>query len=103
MNLSHHEVIQRPLLTEKLDMDRENNNVYAFAVDRRANKVQIRSAVEALFDVKVTSVRTQVVPGKPKRLGMNFGRRPAWKKALVTLAEGNEIDFVEGVSMPEEN
>ena len=96
MNLTSYDIIRRPLITEKLDLQREDNNAYAFEVDRRANKIQIRSAIEQIFQVKVTEVRTQVVRGKPKRIGLNRGHRPSWKKAIVTLKEGDSIDFVEG-------
>ncbi len=97
MNLTSHDIIRRPLITEKLDLQREENNAYAFEVDRRANKIQIRGAVEKIFKVKVTDVRTQLVRGKPKRVGLKRGHRPCWKKAIVTLKEGDTIDFVEGV------
>ena len=97
MNLTSYDIIRRPLITEKLDLQREEDNAYAFEVDRRANKIQIRSAIEEIFKVKVTDVRTQVVRGKPKRIGMNRGHRPTWKKAIVTLRDGDSIDFVEGV------
>ncbi|RMG13155.1 MAG: 50S ribosomal protein L23 [Deltaproteobacteria bacterium] len=100
MNLGIYDIIRRPLITEKLEDLRERHNMYAFEVDRRANKIQIRDAVEKLFQVKVTNVRTQVVRGKPKRIGLNFGRRSSWKKAIVTLGEGHQIDFVEGATVP---
>ena len=100
MNLSIYDIIRRPLITEKLENMREDHNAYAFEVDRRANKIQIRDAVQKLFQVEVTNVRTQVVRGKPKRVGFRFGRRPTWKKAIVTLKEGHEIDFVEGATVP---
>ena len=102
MKLTNYQILKRPLLTEKLDLQREANNAYAFEVDRRANKVEIRSAVEHLFDVKVTQVRTQVMRGKPKRMGTNFGRRSSWKKAIITLKEGDAIDFVEGAAVDAE-
>mgnify|MGYP003572952734 FL=1 len=96
MILDSYQIVNRPLLTEKYDVQRETQNAYAFEVDRRANKIQIRDAIEALFDVKVTGVRTQVMRGKPKRMGRFFGRRPSWKKAVVTLRKGDEIDLIEG-------
>jgi large subunit ribosomal protein L23 len=96
MRLSSYDIIRRPLITEKLDLMRETDNAYAFEVDRRANKIQIRNAIENVFKVTVTDVRTQVVRGKPKRIGVNFGQRPSWKKAIVTLKDGDTIDFVEG-------
>ena len=68
-----------------------------FEVDRRANKIQVKEAVERIFRVKVLKVRTQRVPGKIRRVGRNWGQRPDWKKAVVTLREGDRIEFFEGV------
>ncbi|MCZ6465471.1 MAG: 50S ribosomal protein L23 [Proteobacteria bacterium] len=95
MNL--HEVIRRPLVTEKSNIGREEQNLVAFAVDPRANKHEIRRAVEELFKVKVVTVRTMRQPRKTRRMGRFTGRRPEWKKALVQLAEGQSIEFFEGV------
>ncbi len=92
-----HQVIRRPLITEKSTIGREENNVVTFAVDPDANKHQIQRAVETLFDVKVLSVRTLRQPRKSRRVGKFVGRRPEWKKALVELAEGQSIEFFEGV------
>jgi large subunit ribosomal protein L23 len=89
------EILRRPLLTEKATIGRETAREYAFEVAGEANKIQIKSAVEELFDVKVTKVRTVQVPGKKKRMGVHAGKRPDWKKALVTLAEGNTLDLFE--------
>jgi len=91
------QIIYRPLVTEKSTTLREESNQYAFHVVPSASKRQIAAAVEELFDVHVTEVRTMRMQGKKKRLGKNLGRRPSWKKAIVTLAEGNTIDFFEGV------
>ena len=88
-------VLLRPLLTEKATIRREIANEYPFEVDVRANKIKIRNTVEQLFDVKVTNVRTLSVRGKMKRMGAHQGRRPDWKKALVTLAEGNTLELYE--------
>jgi len=96
MILNSYQIVKRPLLTEKYDLLRETSNAYAFEVDRRANKVQIRAAIERLFEVKVVGVRTQVVRGKPKRVGRHLGQRSTWKKAVVTLRQGDEIDLIEG-------
>ncbi len=88
------QVIKRPiLLTEKASRIRENENQYVFEVDTKANKIQIRSAVEKLFSVKVTSVNTLNQRGKDRRMGRGHARRPNWKKAVVTLAEGQSIKF----------
>ena len=92
--ISPRDVIVRPLVTEKGQMDAEINRAYYFQVHLKANKVQIRSAIEGIFNVTVTRVRTQVRPGKRKRLGMTIGMRPPWKKAIVTLKEGDSIEVV---------
>ncbi len=87
------EVLRRPLLTEKATIAREGRNEYAFEVNPRANKLQIKSAIESEFGVKVSDVRTLTVRGKVKRQGYTSGKRADWKKALVTLAAGNTIDL----------
>jgi len=90
-------VIQRPLVTEKSNIGREEENIVTLAVDPRANKHEVRRAVESLFDVKVLDVRTMVMPRKKRRVGKYLGRKPQWKKAIVRLAEGHSIEFFEGV------
>ena len=92
-----HEVIQRPLITEKSNIGREEENIVALAVNPRANKHDIRQAVEGLFDVKVLDVHTLRMPRKSRRVGKFVGRKPEWKKAIVRLAEGHSIEFFEGV------
>ena len=90
-------IIKRPLiLTEKGNILREDNNQYLFEVDRRANKIEIKQAVEDLFDVKVLDVRTMVVRGKMRRMGRGHAKTQNWKKAIVALREGDEIEFYEG-------
>jgi large subunit ribosomal protein L23 len=91
-----HQIIRRPLVTEKSTQQKEKSNQYAFEVDPKANKIEIQSAVERLFKVKVFQVRTVRVQGKMKRLGRKYGKRSDWKKAIVTLKEGDRIDFFEG-------
>ena len=91
------QIIHKPIITEKSTIERELNNIVSFAVDPRANKVEIKSAVETLFDVKVLEVRTSRVRGKTRRMGKHSGRRPDWKKARVQLREGDSIEFFEGV------
>ena len=87
------DIIKRPIaLTEKAARLRESNQV-VFEVALRANKIEIKSAVEALFSVKVTDVNTLVQRGKVKRVGRELGKRPNWKKAVVTLREGDDIQF----------
>jgi large subunit ribosomal protein L23 len=92
-----HHVIKRPLVTEKSTIAREMDNVVSFAVAPGANKVEIQRAVESLFDVKVLRVRTMRMPRKLRRMGKNAGYRAEWKKAVVQLAEGQSIEFFEGV------
>lgn len=84
-------------MTEKSMHMKDERNMVSFQVVRDANKVEIRQAVEAIFNVKVTAVRTANMEGKLKRLGRYQGRRPSWKKAVVTLAPGYKIELVEGV------
>lgn len=88
-----HQIIKKPLVTEKSSLQKEAGQVVAFEVALDANKVEIKSAVEKAFNVKVAGVNTCVVAGKVKRVGRNFGKRSNRKKALVTLAEGSTIDF----------
>ncbi|WOH36953.1 50S ribosomal protein L23 [Thalassotalea fonticola] len=87
-------VIMAPNISEKATMSAELNNTVVFKVATDANKAEIKAAVEKLFEVEVTGVRTLNVKGKVKRTGARFGRRSDWKKAYVTLAEGSDIDFV---------
>ena len=86
-------IIKRPLRTEKSVADGEATNSYHFEVDLRANKIQIKKAVEKHFDVKVQDVRTLVRKGKTRRVRYKLGRTKDWKKAVVTLKEGSTIDF----------
>jgi large subunit ribosomal protein L23 len=88
-----HEVIRGPVVTEKYDRVREVQNAYTFEVDRRASKDEIKAAVKTLFGVDPIDIRTQNVRGKNKRVGRSIGRRPNWKKAIVTLKEGQSIDL----------
>ena len=92
-----HKIIRRPLITEKSTLQKEIHNQLAFEVDRRANRIEIKKAVERIFKVQVIQVRTMNYQGKRKRLGRSVGRRPHWKKAIVTLKPGQKIDFFEGV------
>jgi large subunit ribosomal protein L23 len=95
MNL--HNVIQRPIVTEKSAIAREEGNIATFRVNPAATKHEIQRAVEQLFEVKVEGVRTMNQPGKTKRVGKKIGRKPSWKKAIVVLAEGHTIEYFEGV------
>lgn len=92
---SAYDVIRRPLITEKANIDKERRNTYHFEVPLTVDRQEIRQAVEAVFHVHVEDVRTMVVQGKERRLGRFLGRRPSWKKAIVTLREGDAIDIFE--------
>ncbi len=91
------EILKRPLITEKATAQKGEANAVSFEVERKAGKKQIKDAVEKLFKVKVEDVRTMNVAGKVKRRGRTVGLRPGWKKAVVTLKEGEKIEFFEGV------
>lgn len=92
-----YQIIKRPLITEKGTKQKKQSNQLAFEVDRRANKILIRNAIESIFKVKVLSVRVMNVKGKERRVGRNVGRKADWKKAIVRLAQGENIEFFEGI------
>lgn len=92
-----YKVIKKPLLTEKGNLQKEASNQISLEVDRKANKVEIRRAVETLFKTKVLEVKTMNMKGKTRRVGRNIGKRPDWKKAIVKLAAGKSIEFFEGM------
>lgn len=94
--MNAHQIIIRPLITEK-NTNLMSLNKYSFEVDRAANKAQIRHAVEEIFKVTVTNVHTLNVRGKLRRRGNRYGYTANWKKAIVTLAEGDRIELFEGV------
>jgi large subunit ribosomal protein L23 len=87
-------IIKRPVLTEESTILTSSRNQYVFRVDPRANKTQIRDAVEAMFKVRVVAVNTMNYPGKRMRRGRWVGQRPNWKKAVVTLRAGDSIDLM---------
>lgn len=91
--MDSYNVIKKPLRTEKSVADGQATNSYHFEVDLRANKIQIKKAVEKFFDVKVLDVRTLIRKGKARRVRFRLGRTKDWKKAIVTLKEGSTIDF----------
>jgi large subunit ribosomal protein L23 len=91
------QIVTSPLITEKGTLVNQQGNQVLFKVHRDANKNEIRHAVETLFKVKVEKVRTAQYLGKKRRVGRHVGMRPAWKKAYVTLAQGQRIDFFETV------
>ena len=110
MNRKSSDIIKRPLLTEKGTRLKEHGGApvgtfseeelkpqVLFEVALEANKIEIKNAIEALFSVKVVDVHTQIMRGKEKRVGRFMGQRSNWKKAIVTLAAGNKIEFFEGV------
>jgi large subunit ribosomal protein L23 len=92
-----YEIIKRPLITEKTSIQKEDYNQITFEVDRRANRVEIKRAVESIFNVNVAAVRTIQVKGKTKQRGRIVGKRRDWKKAIVRLMPGERIDFFDGV------
>lgn len=94
---SIYEVIKKPLITEKGSNLKEKQNKIVLQVSTEANKIEIKNAVEAVFKVKVEEVRTMVFKGKKKRLGARQGVRSDWKKAVVTLQEGQTVEYLEGV------
>ena len=94
MNIN--EVLIKPLITEKNTMLGAEGK-YTFKIDRRANKTQVKEAVEAIFKVEVTAVNTISVPPKSRRVGRTIGKTQAWKKAVVTLRAGQRIEIFEGV------
>ena len=95
--MKNYDIIRGPVVTEKTTLQKEINNQLTFKVDRRANRVEIKDAVEKNFNTKVKMVRTIQVKGKVKQRGKILGKRKDWKKAIVTLMPGQRIDFFEGV------
>ena len=91
-----YQIIKEPRITEKANLQKEGANQISFKVDRRANKIEIRKAIEILFKTKVLEVKTMNVRGKRRRMGRNSGMRPDWKKAIVKLAPDQSIEFFEG-------
>lgn len=96
MSRAARDILIRPLITEESSILQAEQNKYTFEVHRSATKIDIRNAIEDMFDVAVSSVRTLNMPGKDRRVGRSVGRRPDWKKAIVKLAEGETIDMFKG-------
>ena len=94
--MNYHDLIIKPLITEKTTIQKEVANQVSFEVDRRANRIEIKRSIENLFDVKIAKVRTMQMNGKTKRRGRFVGKRRDWKKAIVTLMPGERLDFFEG-------
>lgn len=97
MSKTIYDVLRRPLVTEKGNALRDEQNKYSFEIARDANKQQVREAVEKLFNVRVRDVQTAVVRGKLKRVRRTVGKLPNWKKAIVTLHPEDQIQIFEGV------
>ncbi len=95
--MMQHDIVKRPVITEKTSIQKAVSNQLSFEVDRRANRVEIRRAVEDIFKVNVATVRTMQIKGKVKRRGKIVGRRRNWKKAIVKLMPGERIEFFDGV------
>lgn len=95
--MNTYEVIKKPCLTEKAMGLQESVNQIVIKVDPRANKIEIKHAVEEFLNIKVDKVRTANMHGKRKRVGKSFGRTSDWKKAIITLSEGQKVDFLEGL------
>jgi large subunit ribosomal protein L23 len=102
MSKDIHSILRRPLVTEKTTGQKDDLNQVVFVVRRDATKVDIRRAVEELLGAEVSAVNTMLYRGKPKRVGRNFGKRSNWKKAVVTLAPGAEVDFFGAIEDLEE-
>ena len=96
MRLTSHDIIRKPMITEKT-MAAMAENKYTLIVHQSANKVQVKRAIEEIFNVKVEDVKTMRVEGKTKRVGVHIGKRADYKKAIVKLAEGSSIEFFEGM------
>jgi large subunit ribosomal protein L23 len=92
-----YDIIKRPVITEKTTLQKETANQISFEVDRRANRIEIRRAIEEIFNVRILDVHTMQIKGKVKRRGRILGKRKDWKKAIVTLAPGQSIEFFDGV------
>lgn len=91
-----YDIIRRPIITEKTNIQKEQSNQVTFEVDPRANRIEVKRAIEKVFNVKVANTRTMHVRGKVKRRGRILGKRRNWKKAVVTLMPGERIEFFEG-------
>ncbi len=91
-----YDIIRRPIITEKTNIQKEQSNQVTFEVDPRANCIEVQRAIEKIFNVKVARTRTMHVRGKVKRRGRILGKRRNWKKAIVTLMPGERIEFFEG-------
>jgi large subunit ribosomal protein L23 len=90
-----HDIVLKPLLTEKMEFLKDDSGKYAFVVRKGANKIEIREAIELIYNVTVTKVAVMNLHGKKRRIGWIQGRRSSWKKAVITLKEGDSIEYFE--------
>ena len=90
-----HDIVLKPLLTEKMEFLKDDSSKYAFVIREDANKIEIREAIESIYNVTVTKVAVMNLHGKKRRIGWIQGRRSSWKKAIVTLKEGDSIEYFE--------
>ena len=97
MSRSPYDILIKPLLTEKMTALKESENRVSFVVDKRANKIEVKKAIEEAFKVKVAAVNVMNLLGKKKRLGKFAGKRPDWKKAIITLKKGEKLELFEGM------
>ncbi len=97
MNAKTYAILKRPLITEKSTVEKDLRNKLCFEVDRRANKIEIREAVQKIFKVDVLGVTTMGMKGKVKKVGRHLTQTPDWKKAVVTIKPGQRVEFFEGV------
>ena len=95
--MKHYDIVRGPVVTEKTTLQKDTSNQVTLRVDKNANRVEIKDAVEKNFNTKVKQVRTIQVKGKVKQRGKIIGKRKDWKKAIITLMPGQKIDFFEGV------
>jgi len=95
--MDFYQIVKKPLITEKGTKQKDQSNQIAFEVDRGANKILVKNAIESIFKVKVLSVNIMNVKGKERRLGRNVGKKADWKKAIVRLAPGENIEFFKGI------
>ncbi len=95
--INYYDMIIRPVVTEKTTEQKERDNQITFEVNPKTNRIEVKRAIENIFNVKVDTVRTMNIKGKVKRRGRVIGKRKNWKKAIVTLMPGQRIDFFDGV------
>jgi large subunit ribosomal protein L23 len=90
-----HDIVLKPLLTEKMEFLKDDSGKYAFVIHKDANKIEVKNAIEAVYNVTVTKVAVMNMRAKKRRMGWVSGKRSSWKKAIVTLKEGDSIEYFE--------